>query len=78
MKAGAEVFFSSCLIVHNLRYVVVDEETIVLGMPERTGEKEATKKGYTIPSEGLAVLLTDYFNDCEDKTDLKNYLQEVL
>jgi hypothetical protein len=77
-KAGAEVFFSSCLIVHNLRYIVVDEEIIVLGMPERTGEKEATKKGYTIPSEGLAVLLRDYFNDCEDKTNLKDYVQEVL
>ncbi len=78
MKAGAEIFFSSCLIVHNLRYVVVDEEIIVLGMPERTGEREATKKGYTIPSEGLAALLRDYFNDCEDKTTLKDYLQEVL
>jgi len=78
MKAGAEIFFSSCLMVHNLRYVVVDDEIIVLGMPERTGEKEATKKGYTIPSEGLAVLLRDYFSSCEDKTNLKDYLQEVL
>ena len=78
MKAGAEMFFSSCLMVHNLRYVVVDDEIIVLGMPERTGEKEATKKGYTIPSEGLAVLLRDYFSSCEDKTNLKDYLQEVL
>ena len=77
-NAGAEVFFSSCLMVHNLRYVVVDDEIIVLGMPERTGEKEATKKGYTIPSEGLAVLLRDYFSSCEDKTNLKDYLQEVL
>jgi len=76
-KAGAEIFFSSCLIVHNLRYIVVDEEIIVLGMPEKTGEKEATKKGYTIPSEGLATLLRDYFNSCEDKTNLKDYLQEV-
>ncbi len=78
MKAGAEIFFSSCLMVHNLRYIVVDEEIIVLGMPERTGEREATKKGYTIPSEGLAVLLRNYFNSCEDKTGLKDYLQEVL
>ena len=78
MKAGAEIFFSSCLIVHNLRYIVVDEEIIVLGMPERTGEKEATKKGYTIPSKGLAALLRDNFSSCEDKTNLKDYLQEVL
>ncbi len=78
MKAGAEIFFSSCLMVHNLRYIVVDEEIIVLGIPERTGEKEATKKGYTIPSEELAILLVNYFSSCEDKTSLKDYLQEVL
>ena len=78
MRAGAEIFFSSCLIVHNLRYIVVDEKIIVLGMPEKTGEKEATKKGYTIPNEGLATLLRDYFNHCEDKTSLKDYLQEVV
>ena len=77
-KAGAEVFFSSCLMVHNLRYIVVDEVTIVVGMPDETGEKEATKKGYTIPSDGLAALLKDYFRACEDKTNLKDYLQEVL
>ena len=77
-KAGAEVFFSSCLMVHNFRYIVVDEEITVLGLPDKMGEKKATKKGYTIPSEGLAALLKDYFNDCQDKTSLKDYLQEVL
>ncbi len=77
-KAGAEVFFSSCLLVHNFRYLVVDGETIVLGMPDEKGEKEATKKGYTIPSEGLAVLLRDHFGSCEDRTELKDYIQEVL
>lgn len=77
-KAGAEVFFSSCLMVHNLRYIVVDEEIIVLGIPDEVGEKEATKKGYTIPSEGLAALLRDYFSACGDKTNLKDYIQEVL
>ncbi|MFB3887694.1 MAG: hypothetical protein ACE144_20940 [Thermodesulfobacteriota bacterium] len=77
-KAGAEISFSSCLMVHNLRYIVVDEETVVFGMPERTGDKEATKKGYTIPSEGLAALLKNDFSDCKDKTSLKDYLQEVL
>jgi hypothetical protein len=77
-KAGAEVFFSSCLMVHNLRYIVVDEEIIILGMPNRTGEMEATKKGYTIPSEGLASLLRGYFSECKDKMNLKDYLQEVL
>jgi hypothetical protein len=77
-KAGAEVLFSSCLMVHTMRYSVVDERIVVLGVPEKRGEWEATRKGYTIPSEGLATVLTNYFNTCEDRTSLKGYFQEVV
>ena len=77
-KAGAEVLFSSCLMVHNLRYSIVDERIVVLGIPESTGEKEATKKGYKIPSEELAMILKNYFNTCEKQTSLKEYLQEII
>jgi hypothetical protein len=77
-KAGAEVRFSSCLMVHNIRYIVVDGKIVVLGIPESIGEKEATKKGYAIPSEGLATVLKDYFNGCEKQTSLKEYLHEVI
>jgi hypothetical protein len=77
-KAGAEVLFSSCLLVHSIRYSVVDEKIVILGIPKSVGEREATKKGYTIPSEGLAVILKNYFNTCEDKTSLKEYVHEVI
>ena len=77
-KAGAEVRFSSCLMVHNIRFSVVDEKIVVLGIPESVGEREATKKGYTIPSEGLALLLKNYFLDCQKQSSLKEYLQEVI
>jgi hypothetical protein len=77
-KAGAEVLFSSCLMVHNMRYSIVDERIVVLGIPESIGEKEATKKGYTIPSEGLAMILKSYFNTCEKQTSLKEYLREII
>jgi hypothetical protein len=77
-KAGAEIRFSSCLMVHNIRYSVIDERIVVLGIPENTGEREATKKGYTIPSEGLAIVLKNYFNDCEKQTTLKEYILEVI
>ena len=70
-KAGAEIRFSSCLMVHNIRYTVVDERNVVIGIPENTGDKEATKKGFVIPSEGLALVLKDYFNDCEKQMSLK-------
>jgi hypothetical protein len=77
-KAGAEVHFSSCLMVHSIRYSVVDERIVVIGIPESVGEREATKKGYTIPSEGLAIVLKNYFNDCEKQTSLKEYISEVI
>ncbi len=77
-KAGAEIRFSSCLMVHNLRYTVVDERMVVLGVPEETGDREATKKGYTIPSEGLALVLKNYYYTCENQTSLKEYLFEVV
>ena len=77
-KAGAEIRFSSCLMVHSIRYSVVDERIVVIGIPESIGEREATKKGYTIPSEGLAIVLKNYFNDCEKQTTLKEYILEVI
>jgi hypothetical protein len=76
--AGAEVFFSSCLMVHNLRYIVVDDRLVVLGIPEKTSDKEATKKGFTIPSEGLAGVLKNDFSTCELRSGIKDYIQDVL
>jgi hypothetical protein len=78
MKAGAEVTFSSCLMVHNIRFIIVDDSIVVIGIPESTGEKEATRKGYRIPSAGLAVVLRNYFDNCEDPIGFTDYLKEVM
>ena len=78
MKAGADILYSSCLMVHNMRYIIVDERTVIMGVPESTGEKEATKKGYRIPSEGLAMVLKNYFNTCEKQSNFTEYLNEVM
>ena len=77
-NAGAEVRFSTCLMVHNLRYIVVDDRIVVLGVPESIGEREATKKGFKVPSEGLALVLKDYFVDCDKQCSLGEYIQEVI
>jgi hypothetical protein len=77
-KAGAEVRFSTCLMVHNLRYIVVDDRIVVLGVPENIGEREATKKGFKVPSEGLARVLKDYFVVCDKQCSLSEYIQEVI
>jgi len=78
MKAGAEIYYSSCLMVHNIRFIIVDERVVVMGIPESTGEKEATKKGYRIPSEGLAMVLKNYFNTCEKQSGFAEYMKEVV
>jgi len=78
-KAGAQVRYSACHIVHDFRYIVVDDRLVVIGMPESTGEKEATRKGYSIPSEGLAAILKEYFYKCwEENTGYEEYFTEVI
>jgi hypothetical protein len=78
-KAGAEIRYGSCPIVHDLRYIVVDDRLVVIGLPESTGEKEATRKGYKIPSEGLAAVLKEYFYRCWEKNmSYEEYLREVI
>lgn len=77
-KAGAEVMYSSCLMVHNIRYIIVDDRIVVLGIPEMVGEAEATKKGYRLPSEGLAMVLKNYFNTCEKQMSFSDYAREVI
>ncbi len=78
-KAGAEVRYSDCPIVHDVRYMVVDDKLIVIGIPEVIGEKEATKKGYRIPSEGLAAILKEHFYNCWDRNTIyEDYVREVI
>ncbi len=78
-KAGAEVRYIGCPVVHDIRYIVVDDRLVVIGIPESTGEKEATRKGYRIPSEGLAVILKEHFYKCWDKNiSYKEYFREVI
>jgi hypothetical protein len=78
-KAGAEVRYSICAIANNIRYIIVDDRIVVIGIPESTGETEATRKGYRIPSEGLAAILKDHFSRCwEESINYENYLKEVV
>lgn len=77
-KAGAKVRYSSCLMVHNIRFMISDEKVVLIGIPEVVGEKEATKKGHRIPSEGLALLLKNYFQSCEKQISYEEYLREVM
>jgi len=78
-KAGAEVRYSGCPIVYDIRYIVVDTKLVVMGIPEITGEKEETRKGYRIPSEALSSVLRRHFNTCwEDSIPYEKYVKEVI
>ena len=78
-RAGAEVIYTSCLIVHDIRYTIVDDRVSVIGLPEATGEKEATKKGYRIPSEALATILKEHFMGCAEKAmGYEDYVRELI
>jgi hypothetical protein len=78
-KAGAEVRYSGCPLALDFRYTVSDARVVIIGVPEGIGEKEATKKGYRIPSEGLATILRAHFQDCwKDTVSFEEYLKETL
>jgi len=78
-KAGAEIRYSSCAIPFDLRYMIMDESLVIVGIPETVGEKEATKKGYRIPSEGVAGLFREHFVNCWDRAvEFENYLKQVI
>lgn len=78
-KAGAKVRYSNCLLVNDSRYMVVDEKSVIVGIPEAKGEEKPTKKGYSIPSEGLARILREHFYNCwEHNITYEDYLTEIV
>jgi len=78
-KAGAEIRYSFCAIANDIRFIIVDDRLVVIGIPESTGEKEATKKGYRIPSEGLAAILKDHFYRCwNESATYEKYAREII
>ncbi len=77
-KAGAEVRYGGCPILHDLRYMTVDDRMTVIGIPEDS-EKEATKKGFQIVSEGLTSILREHFNHCwSSAISYEEYMKEVI
>jgi len=78
-RAGAEVRYGIGAIASDIRYAIVDDRFVVIGIPESMGEKEATKKGYRIPSESLAAILKDQFYRCwEESMTYEKYVKEAV
>ena len=78
-RAGAEVRYNSCPSSLGFRYTVVDSKVVIVGIPEETGEREATRKGDRLPSEELGAILKKYFYDCWDtQLTFDEYLKETM
>ena len=80
-KAGAEVRYSKGLVVYDLRYMVIDDRHVILGLPEKVGEGQPTKKGYILDSETLARLLREHFKrhwDDPSTISYEDYLLKVV
>jgi hypothetical protein len=78
-SAGAEVRYASCSLVNSMRYMVVDNSLVLIGIPERAGKKTATNKGHKLPSKGLASILKNHFNSCwGGDIPLQAYIHEVM
>jgi hypothetical protein len=77
--AGAEVKFHPGLLVSDLRYMVVDDSTTVIGLPRAAGENQPTKKGYTINSRVLSSMFArEFHSNWSQAVDYDRYAKEVV
>ena len=78
-KFGAEVRYASCSLIRSMRYMVVDNSLVLIGIPEGAGEKIGTSKGHKLPSKGLASIMKNHFDGCwEGDLPLQAYISEVI
>ena len=81
VRSGAEVRFNPSVLISDARYMCADEKTVLVGVPDRTGRNEPTRKGYSIPSESVCRLFAKEFEDqCEsdESRSYEKYLTELV
>lgn len=81
VKAGAEIRYNNCVLANDLRYMVIDDRFVLVGVPETVGEKEPTKKGYRIPSIGIAAILREHYDRCWNSivtVSYEEYVKEII
>ncbi len=73
--AGAQVKLHPLLLLSDARYMLVDDTEVLVGVPERRGKNEPTRKGYSIPSESVASLFKAQFESQWAAGEAKSYEQ---
>jgi hypothetical protein len=74
-KNGAKVKFSPAVLVSDARYMCIDSKTVIIGVPERQGRDEPTRKGYTVQSESVSRLFMREFEELWESPQSKSYDQ---
>ena len=80
-KSGAQVKFSPSVLIGDARYTCIDGKVVLVGIPERSGRNEPTRKGYTIASESVARLFSKDFAEqwaTPGARTYKEYLMELV
>ncbi|HKT21266.1 MAG TPA: hypothetical protein VJR06_01395 [Nitrososphaerales archaeon] len=80
-KSGARVKYSPSVLIGDARYTCVDGKVVLVGIPERSGRNEPTRKGYTIVSESVARLFTRDFEEqwaTPGARTYEDYLMELV
>ncbi len=81
-QAGAQVFYNNCALVNDARYMIIDDRFVLIGVPEKIGENEPTKKGYRIPSVGIAAIIREHYDQCANSSRFTathdEYVKETL
>jgi phosphatidylserine/phosphatidylglycerophosphate/cardiolipin synthase-like enzyme len=72
-RNGAQVRFSPSVLISDARYTCVDGRVVLVGVPERSGRNEPTRKGYTISSESVSRLFMREFEESWTAAEAKSY-----
>lgn len=74
-QSGVQVKLHPSLPFSDARYTIVDGKIVLIGVPARKGKKEPTRKGYSIPSESVAHLFREKFEELWNSSEAKTYEQ---
>ncbi|MDE1857903.1 MAG: hypothetical protein KGI26_02385 [Thaumarchaeota archaeon] len=80
-RSGAQVKFSPSVLIGDARYSCIDSKVVLVGIPERSGRNEPTRKGYTITSESVSRLFTRDFEEqwaAPGARTYQDYLMELV
>jgi phosphatidylserine/phosphatidylglycerophosphate/cardiolipin synthase-like enzyme len=79
--SGATVRFSPSVLISDARYTCIDGKVVLVGVPDRSGRNEPTRKGYTITSESVARLFINEFEgqwSAQVSKSYEDYIGELV